>query len=87
MTYVPHPECRPREPIMFDDESRAITMSDPTLIVRESTMKKDYVKMDVKPPAPLINKLQTSHIQFGNMKNDWKTTQDDYFQFKTYKMN
>ena len=85
-TYVPHPDAKPRQPIRFDDSSMAVSMADPTLIVKQSTMKTDYVPLHAKPSVPVSNQLQQSHIQFGNMANDWRTTQKDYFQFKTYRI-
>jgi len=85
-TYVPHSGIRPRSPIRNDSEVRVVSMSDPSLVIKESTMKKDFVPFSSNQNRhPVNNELQASHIQIkGETNEKWTTSQGDYFKFTTY---
>lgn len=65
-----------------------IVPNDPRFNVTKSSMKADYVHHKKAPlPEPIDNALQQSHIRMQTgMGGQWQTTQQDYFQFQTYKM-
>lgn len=85
-SYVAHPESRPREPIRFDSNSKPICMADPSSIQMMSTMKSDFKYPTNGTRNEIVNnKLQSSHIQLGGMNTEWRTTQSDYFQYKTFR--
>ena len=86
-SYINHKGIIPRSAIKFPEKSTVISMADPSLIITESTMKKDYLPIKNFEKGSSVNlALQNSHIQIkGEMKDEWKTTQSEYFKFKTYK--
>lgn len=88
-TYVPHVGVKPRQPIQFEQIEHVITPSDPSLTVTQSSMKADFVEYrNARPNRPVNNALQQSHINIsGGMGDNWKTTQNDYFQFKEFKFD
>lgn len=88
-SYLPHPGFKPRDPIQFSQIEHVITPADPSLTVTESTMKSTFIAHpNQKVNAPVNNSLQTSHINIsGGAENQYRTTQHDYFQFKTFKFD
>jgi hypothetical protein len=64
-----------------------IVANDPRHIIRESCMKEQFRKHpDVRPPPPIDNYLQDSHLPLKGGGVPWTTTQMDYFWFETYHM-
>ena len=65
-----------------------VVPNDPRFNVKESMMKSDYIHYKKAPmPEPIDNALQRSHIRMQTGGDaQWNTTQQDYFQFQTYKM-
>lgn len=88
-TYVPHVGVKPRQSIQFEQIEHVITPADPSLTVTQSSMKADFVEhKNARPNRPVNNALQQSHINIGGgMGDSWKTTQNDYFQFKEFKFD
>lgn len=88
-TYILHNNVRPRSPIHFVQTDNVISPSDSSLTVKESTMHASFIPHQNMAVNKLINNsLQASHINFsGGYKENWSTTQSDYFQFKTYKFD
>lgn len=85
-SYVPHPESRPREPIRNDFNSNPICMANQSTIQMQSTMKSDFkAPQPTAPNQAVNNRLQNSHLHLGGMNTEWKTTQSDYFQYKTFR--
>jgi hypothetical protein len=64
-----------------------IVANDPRHIIRESVMKSQFKRHpNVKPPPPIDNYLQDSHLPLKGGGVPWTTTQMDYFWFETYHM-
>jgi hypothetical protein len=64
-----------------------VVANDPRFVVHQSAMRDHYRKpKSVKPPPPIDNYLQDSHIKFKGGEVPWRTTQQDYFWFETYHM-
>lgn len=89
-TYVPFTGVRPRSPAQHLQSCNSVTPADPSLTVKESTMHASFVHhKNFVADKPINNSLQRSHINMsgGEPVDQWKTTQSDYFQFKTYKFD
>jgi hypothetical protein len=88
-SFLPHTEAATRAPITFDHIEHVIIPGDPSHTVRESSMKGDFVPHSYLPPPKQINNsLQESHITAtSGAADNWTTTQQDYFQFRTYKFD
>jgi hypothetical protein len=88
-SFVPHPGLRPRSPIQFGQIEHVITPGDASLTVNQSSMRAAYVPHpNMAVNRPINNLLQQSHIvSTSGARDDWTTTQQDYFQFKTYKFD
>lgn len=64
-----------------------IVANDPRLVVKKSQMKEDFIHYkNVDRPSQIDNALQNSHLQLKGSGIPWTTTQQDYFQYETYKM-
>jgi hypothetical protein len=84
--YIHHRGARPRSPCHLIQGGSVICPADPSMTIRESAMKRDYVehkKVDRNPPVN--NRLQQSHIlATSGFEDKWTTTSQDYFRFKTF---
>ncbi|OHT06538.1 hypothetical protein TRFO_25425 [Tritrichomonas foetus] len=85
-TYTGFPDCKPSEICDALRGGRNIVQNEPRFTVRTSAMHDAFVPHKYKPPEPIDNNLQKSHIQLQGNGTKWSTTQQDYFQFKTYRM-
>jgi hypothetical protein len=88
-TFVDHGAVRPRSPAQFAMIQHVIIPADDSLTVRQSSNRTDFV-LHKKPErsVPVNNSLQESHLQFsGGPKAQWRTTQQDYFQWQRFKFD
>jgi hypothetical protein len=87
--FVNHGPLRPRSPAQFMQIEHVITPGDASHTVRQSSMRSDFVlHKDVAPPKPVNNSLQQSHLQFSSgAPPEWKTTQQDYFQWQRFRFD
>lgn len=87
-TYIGCPGGKPSDMCDSLKGGHNIVPHDPRFSVKKSAMKEDFHPYpNVQPPPPIDNLLQRSHIQIQQDKSaQWKTTQQDYFQFNTYRL-
>ncbi|OHS92917.1 hypothetical protein TRFO_40741 [Tritrichomonas foetus] len=88
-TYVHHKNVQPTEPCNWNYNEHTITPADPTLTNMTSESHAAYVHhKGAVANKPINNSLQESHINIaGGQVDQWKTTQQDYFRFKTFKFD
>jgi hypothetical protein len=86
-SYTGHPGVRPSNLCDALKGGHNVVASDPRFVVKKSAMDTDYVAHpgDHRPP-PIDNSLQNSHLQLKGGAFPWTTTQQDYFQYETYRM-
>lgn len=63
-----------------------VIQDEPRLTVRQSAMQEAFQPHPIRPPEPIDNNLQRSHIQLQGSGEKWSTTQSDYFRFRRYRM-
>ena len=86
-TYKAFPDCKPADICDSLRGGKNVVQFEPRFTVKTSVTHDTYVPHQYKPPEPIDNNLQASHIQLQTGgKPSWSTTQQDYFQFKTYRM-
>jgi hypothetical protein len=86
-TYVHHKDTKPSDMCDSLKGGHNIVANDPRFVVRKSQMESDYAPYPgVHRPEPVDNFLQQSHLQLKGAALPWTATQEDYFQYETYKM-
>jgi hypothetical protein len=86
-SYAGHPGLRPSDICEGLKGGHNIVASDPRFVLTKSAMDTDYVAHPGgQRPPPIDNSLQDSHLQLKGGALPWTTTQQDYFQYETYRM-
>jgi hypothetical protein len=88
-TFVDHGTRRPRSPCQFTQVQHAIVPADDSLSVRESCMRSDFVPhLNAEVPKPVNILLHESHLVMDSgAPQEWKTTQQDYFQWQRFRFD
>jgi hypothetical protein len=85
--FIDHKGVRPSDMCDALKGGHNIVANDPRHVVKQSAMKSDYPHHPgIHRPEPIDNLLQRSHLQLKGCGQAWTTTQQDYFQYETYRM-
>jgi hypothetical protein len=86
-SFVHHRGAKPSDMCDALKGGHNIVANDPRHVVRQSAMKSDFPEYPgIHRPDPIDNLLQRSHLQLTGCGQPWTTTQQDYFQYETYRM-
>lgn len=86
-TFTGFPGVKPSDMCDALKGGHNIVPNDPRMTVKESEMKADFKPYKgIQPPPPIDNLLQRSHIQLKGGEQPWSTSQQEYFQYETYRL-
>lgn len=87
VTYLPQPDFRPPPSCDALKGGHNVVPQEDRFVVKESNMKESFkAPQRCDQATRQDNALQKSHLQLKSNCPAWTTTQQDYFQFRTYKM-